>query len=40
MLIGSRMFAVHKAEASRYRFMKEWVVMMAIVVHVDDMFRV
>ena len=40
MLVRSRISAVHKAEASGFLLMKEWVVMMAIVVHVDDMFRV
>ena len=32
-------FAVRKAEASGFRLMKEWIVMMAIVVSVDDMFK-
>ena len=38
MFVGSRKFAVRKAEASGFRFMKEWIVIMAIVVHVDDRF--
>ena len=40
MLVGSRSFAVRKAEASVFRLMKEWIVMMTIVVHLNDMFRV
>ena len=31
---------MRKAEASSFRLIKEWIVMMTIVVHVDDMFRV
>ena len=31
---------MRKAEASAFRLIKEWIVMVAIVVHVDDMFRV
>ena len=31
---------MRKAEASSFRLIKEWIVMITIVVHVDDMFRV
>ena len=31
---------MRKAEASSFRLIKEWIVTMTIVVHVDDMFRV
>ena len=40
MLVASRIFAVHKAEASGFCLMKEWIVMMTIVLRMNDMFGV